>query len=190
MVDRLSDKKLAYLHLKQMDHDGLDEFDNELARQLVDRKGLILDIRGNVGGNNHEKLLEFLSRKSYVTHKTRDGSPGQDSPVAADVPIVLLIDERTTSDAEIFAQGFRELGLGTIIGTTTYGAVLGTEHHTLIDGSTFTLPSVGWYTLKGDALENQGVAPDSAVPLNLTRLERGEDNQLEETVKLLMNKIK
>jgi tricorn protease len=151
---------------------------------------LILDIRGNVGGANHDKLLEFLSRKSYVTHRPRYGSPGQDSPVAADVPIVLLIDELTTSDAEIFAQGFRELGLGTIIGTTTYGAVLGTEHHNLIDGATFTLPSVGWYTLQGEALENRGVAPDSAVSLDLTRLERGEDNQLEEAVKFLMGKIK
>jgi tricorn protease len=151
---------------------------------------LILDIRGNVGGANHDKLLEFLSRKSYVTHKPRHGSPGQDSPAATDVPIVLLIDERTTSDAEIFAQGFRELGLGTIIGTATYGAVLGTEHHTLIDGSTFTLPSVGWYTIKGDALENQGVAPDSAIPLDLTRFERGEDSQLEEAVKFLMSKTK
>ncbi len=189
-VDKLSGKKFAYVQLRHMDHDGMDGFTGELDAELTGKKGLILDIRGNVGGANHDRLLEYLSRRNYITHKPRYGTPGQDSPGAVDIPIVLLIDEYTTSDAEIFAQGFRELGLGTVLGTTTYGAVLGTEHHKLLDGSTLTLPAVGWYTLKGASLENSGVAPDVEIPSNLTRLEKGDDNQLEEAVKFLQQKIK
>jgi tricorn protease len=190
MVAKLSQKKLAYLYLKEMDHDGLEDFENELAQQLDDKKGLILDIRGNVGGAGHDKMLETLARRSYITHRPRYGTAGKDSPGAVEVPIVLLIDEGTSSDAEIFAYGFRELGLGRIVGTNTYGAVLGTEHHRLVDGSVLTLPSVGWYTLKGEELENKGVAPDVMIPCDLTRLEKGEDNQLEEAVGLMMKDIK
>jgi tricorn protease len=190
LVDNLSNKKLAYIHLKQMDNDGMNGFENELAQQLDGKQGLILDIRGNVGGNNHEKLLECLSRKPYVTHKTRDGDIGQDARGAITMPIVLLTDENTTSDAEIFALGFRELGLGTIMGTTTYGAVVGAKYYLLVNGWRLGVPTVGWYSLKGEALENNGVAPDIVVTRDLSRLERGEDNQLEEAVKYLTSKIK
>ena len=190
LVDNLSHKKLAYIQLKQMDNDGMNGFENELAQQLDGKQGLILDIRGNVGGNNHEELLECLSRKPYVTHKTRDGDIGQDARGAITTPIVLLTDENTTSDAEIFALGFRELGLGTIMGTTTYGAVVGAKYYSLANGWKLGVPTVGWYSLKGEALENNGVAPDIVVSRDLSRLERGEDNQLEEAVKYLTDKIK
>lgn len=190
LVHNLSNKKLAYIHLKQMDNDGMNGFENELAQQLDGKKGLILDIRGNVGGNNHEELLESLSRKPYVTHKTRAGAIGQDARGAITTPIVLLTDENTTSDAEIFALGFRELGLGAIIGTTTYGAVVGAKYYSLVNGWKLGVPTVGWYNLKGEALENKGVTPDIVVARDLSRLERGEDNQLEEAVKYLTGKIK
>ena len=190
LVDNLSNKRLAYIHLKQMDNDGMNGFENELAQQLDGKKGLILDIRGNVGGNNHEELLECLSRKPYVAHKTRSGDIGQDAHGAITTPIVLLTDENTTSDAEIFALGFRELGLGTIMGTTTYGAVVGAKYYSLVNGWRLGVPTVGWYSLKGEALENKGVAPDIVVSRDPSRLERGEDNQLEEAVKYLTSKIK
>ncbi len=190
LVDNLSDKKFAYIHLKQMDNDGMDGIENEFAQQLDGKQGLILDIRGNVGGNNHERLLEWLSRKPYVTHKTREGTIGRDARGAITTPIVLLTDENTTSDAEIFALGFRELGLGTIMGTTTYGAVVGAEYYSLSNGWSLGVPTVGWYNLKGEALENNGVKPDIMVSRDLSRLERGEDNQLEEAVKYLTGKIK
>jgi tricorn protease len=190
LVDNLSDKKLAYIHLNRMDSDGLDGFENELAQQIYGKQGLILDIRGNVGGNNHEELLTYLSGKPYVTHKTREGDIGQDARGAVTTPIVLLTDENTTSDAEIFALGFHELGLGTIMGTTTYGAGVGAKYYMLVNGWRLGVPTVGWYNLKGEALENNGVTPDIVVSRDLTRLERGEDNQLEAAVKYLISKIK
>lgn len=189
-VGRLTRNRVAYLRLPQIDREGIEVFEKELSNSGDGKQGLILDIRDNIGGSEHDKLLELLSRRSYIVHKSRYGSSGTDPSDAFVGTIILLINERTSSDAEIFAQGFRELGLGTILGVNTYGAVIGTEHRSLLDGSTFSVPSVGWFTLKDDKLENRGVAPDVEILADLTRLEKGEDNQLEEAVKLLLPKLK
>jgi len=100
------------------------------------------------------------------------------------------VDETTTSDAEIMAQAFRELGLGTIVGTTTYGAVVGAQYFALTGSWSLSIPTVGWYTLKGEPMENHGVVPDVVITPDLTRLERDWDDQLEEAIKILVGKIK
>jgi tricorn protease len=190
VVDDLSGNRLAYIHLRQMDSQGTNEFEEELNQQLDGKKGLILDIRNNVGGNNHEEILQAISRKPYVQHRKRDGSVGWDASNPILVPIVLLVDETTTSDAEIMAQAFRELGLGTIVGTTTYGAVVGAQYFALTGSWSLSIPTVGWYTLKGEPMENHGVVPDVVITPDLTRLERDWDDQLEEAIKILVGKIK
>jgi tricorn protease len=189
LVDKLSTNKVAYLRLSQIDRDGAEQFERDFSVYASDKQAMIIDLRDNVGGSEHDRLLQLLTRRKYITHQPRYGLNGTDSPVAFAGPILLLINETTSSDAEILAQGFRELVLGTIAGVTTYGAVIGTEHRSLLDGSTFTVPSVGWFTLKGDKLENRGVAPDTEIPSDLTRFDRGEDNQIEQSVQILLLKI-
>ena len=139
-------------------------------------------------GPDDSALAESLDR--YFAPSENAGEDRQRYADSITTPIVLLTDENTTSDAEIFALGFRELGLGTIMGTTTYGAVVGAKYYLLVNGWRLGVPTVGWYSLKGEALENNGVAPDIVVTRDLSRLERGEDNQLEEAVKYLTSKIK
>ena len=100
-----------------------------------------------------------------------------------DGPIVLLINERSYSDGEIFPWGFKALGLGRIVGMPTFGAVIGTNNVPLIDGTTFRIPSSGWWRLVdgevGANLENGPVMPDIMVPDVPEEEFRGRDAQIE-----------
>lgn len=189
-VDKLSNGRIAYFKLSQISPKALDRFETELREFADGKKGIIIDIRGNVGGAEHDRLLAMLARRGYIEHRPRYGQSGVDAALAVDAPIALLIDERTSSDGEIVAQGFQELGLGETIGVTTMGAVIGTESIPLLDGGWLSIPTVGWYSLGGVNLENRGVSPTVAVPFDLNAAEKGEDNQLMEAVARILAKIK
>ncbi|MCC6962698.1 MAG: PD40 domain-containing protein [candidate division Zixibacteria bacterium] len=188
-VEDASKGNIGYVRVVQMTAAALELFQEDLRRYAVGKEALIVDLRGNSGGSEHDRFLQLLARKKYITHKPRVGMAGADAPLAIAGPVVLLVDERTSSDAEILAQGFRELGAGEIIGVTTHGAVIGTEKQRLLDGSTLSIPTVGWFTLAGQNLENHGVSPDVAVPLDLTRADKGEDNQLQQAIERLLQKL-
>jgi C-terminal processing protease CtpA/Prc len=186
LVTELSNGQVGYIYLPLLDDITVDDFGYQLQMHAEGAKMLIIDIRGNIGGSAHDRLLDILSSRSYVNRIPRNGLPGSDGKTLFDGEILLLVDERTSSDAELFAHGFRELGLGRIAGTTTYGAVIGTETIKLLDGARFGVPSVGWYTLAGENLENRGIVPDVYLTINLTLLEQGEDSQLQSAVKILL----
>lgn len=188
-VERVAKGKIGYVRVAQMTAAALVLFQEDLRRFAVGKQALIVDLRGNSGGSEHDRFLQLLARKKYITHKPRVGTAGEDAPLAVAGPVVLLVDERTSSDAEILAHGFRELGVGEIIGVTTHGAVIGTEKQRLLDGSTLSIPTVGWFTLAGQNLENRGVSPDVAVPLDLTSADKGEDNQLQQAIERLLQKL-
>jgi C-terminal processing protease CtpA/Prc len=188
-VDKLSDGKIAYFHLSQITPKSLDHFEAELLKYSKGRDGMILDLRGNIGGTEHDRLIQILSRRKYISHRPRHGKPGFDADVVVPPNLTVLIDERTSSDAEIVAQGIRELGLGEIVGVRSYGAVIGTEQKTLLNGATLSIPSVGWFSMSGDNLENNGVQPDFVIPLDLTAADKGEDNQLKEATERLLQRM-
>ena len=104
-------------------------------------------------------------------------------------PLVLLINERCYSDAEIFPEGWKQLGLGPVVGETTYGAVIGTSDVTLVDGTGFRIPATGWYTLTGKNLENSGVQPDIHVPELPSDAGQNIDRQLEAAAAAIMDLI-
>ena len=91
---------------------------------------------------------------------------------------MLLINEQSLSDAEMTAAGFKELGLGTIIGTETYRWIIFTSGAYLVDGSFYRLPSWGCYTPDGDNLEKAGVSPDISVVTTFKDRLEGRDPQL------------
>jgi tricorn protease len=94
--------------------------------------------------------------------------------------MILLINQGSASDAEIFPHGFRYLGLGKLVGVATAGAVIGTSNQTLLDGSTtFRVPRTGWMTPDGKNMENLGIAPDMLVENRPEDLLAGRDRQLE-----------
>ena len=85
----------------------------------------------------------------------------------------------------MFPEGFRTLGLGKVIGVTTYGAVIGTGSHRLLDGSSIRTPGVGVYTGKGENMENYGVPPDVYIDNDPNSFLDGRDVQLEKAVEVL-----
>lgn len=187
-VEGLSDGRVGYVHIRWMGGSRLERFARELFAENYDKEAVIIDIRWNPGGNIHEYLLEILSRPQFGWSRPRDGEMVQQPGHRWGKPTVLLINERSSSDSEIFPAGFRSLGLGTIIGERTLGAVIGTEGYTLIDGqSGIRLPMEGWFSLDGSNLENDGVEPDIRVVNDLNHIRDGIDDQLIYAVEYLLD---
>ena len=180
MVEKQSGGRLGYLHMSGMGDDNWDQFVADMFSRANGKDGLILDIRFNGGGSIHDQVLTFLSRRPYCYSIGR-GDPDIDfnSIERFDGPIVLLINEASYSDAEIFPAGFKELGLGRVVGMPTFGAVIGTNNVPLIDGTMFRIPGTGWYRMDGRNLENDPVTPDILVPSVPEENLRNRDAQLE-----------
>ncbi len=190
-VDQKSNNQIAYVHMKNMGGGELTKFYHDLMSEEAYKKGLILDLRYNTGGNVHDAVLRFLQQKKYLQWKYREGKlTGQSNFNYGNKPIVLLINEQSLSDAEMTAAGFKELGLGTIVGTETYRWIIFTTGNGLVDGSFYRLPSWGCYTLDGKDLELTGVAPDVYVGKNFKdRLDKNTP-QLDKAIEIIMKKLK
>jgi C-terminal processing protease CtpA/Prc len=132
-------------------------------------------------------VLRFLQQKTYLNWKSRGGKLSNQSNFGpSDVPIVLLINEQSLSDAEMTSAGFKELGLGTIIGTETYRWIIFTSGMRLVDGSSHRMPGWGCYTLDGKNLEREGVKPDIYVKQSFVDRLEGRDPQIEKAVKHIL----
>lgn len=191
MVDEASDKRIAYIHMPNMGGGALDDFIREMTSETHQRDALILDLRFNTGGNVHDRVLQFLSQKRYLSWRYREGeTSSQPHFTPADKPIVLLINYQTLSDGEMTAAGFKELGLGKIMGTSTYRWIIFTSSQRLVDGSYHRMPSWGCYTLEGDDLERTGVDPDIEIKNSLENREQNRDPQLERALKEIEQQLR
>ncbi|MBI5386454.1 MAG: PD40 domain-containing protein [Verrucomicrobia bacterium] len=189
-VEKLSKNEIGYLHIKAMDSASYEKFQRDLMENQ-DKKALIIDQRFNGGGGIDQELLEILNqRKRYETYRPR-GSVTVPRPARAFFgPMVVLQNERSASNAEMFPEGFRTLGLGKVIGVTTYGAVIGTGSYRLLDGSSIRTPGFGVFTAKGENFENYGVPPDVAVDNTPEDFLAGRDRQIEKAVEVLRAEMK
>ncbi|AKD03894.1 S41 family peptidase [Pontibacter korlensis] len=186
-VDDASGKKIAYVHMKDMSGSSLEKFLIEMTSEAYQREALILDLRYNTGGNVHDDVLRFLAQKPYLQWKYRGGSlTNQPNFTPSAGQIVLLINEQTLSDGEMTATGFRQLGLGKIIGTDTYRWIIFTSGKSLVDGSFFRLPSWGCYTLDGKNIEKTGVEPDIYIKTTFKDRLENKDPQLERAVQEIL----
>lgn len=187
-VDRESNGRIGYLYIASMGDYNLKKFKSDLYK-VMDKEGLIIDIRYNGGGNIHDELLNILRRTTYGYSKERDeDNMTPSSAFKWDKPTVLLINENCYSDAEIFPMGFKELNLGTLVGVPTFGAVIGTNNLTLMDGSTFRQPSNGWYRITGKNLENNPIYPDILIFNPPEQDGKVPDNQIREALRILIKK--
>lgn len=189
-VDEAGGGKIAYVYMKDMGDEALKEFLKDMTTRWYRRQALILDLRYNTGGNVHDDVLDFLSRRPYLQWKYR-GSPFAPQPnfAPAEKPIVLLINEQSLSDAEMTAAGFKALRLGRIVGTETYRWLIFTSGKTLVDGSFYRLPSWGCYTLEGKDIEMNGVTPDIMVPTTFQDRLQGKDPQLDRAVAEILKQL-
>lgn len=189
IVSLLTGDRIGYLHISSMDQSSVETFLGDLFAEGMDRDGMIIDVRGNGGGSTHDQILRELSRPEYLVSRYRGGRLTAEPLGAWQKPVVLLINERCYSDAEIFPAGWKALGIGPIVGNTTFGAVIGTSDTELLDGTGFRVPSEGWYTLDGVDLENYGVQPDIRVLEMPADYAAGADRQLEEAARVVMRLV-
>jgi len=190
MVDKATNGEIGYLHIRAMDAPSLERF----QRDLIDNRGkkaLIIDERFNGGGGIDQELLEILNqRKKYESTIGRD-SVEVPRPVQAFFgPMVVLQNERSASDAEMFPEGFKALGLGKVVGVPTMGAVIGTGSYRLMDGTTIRTPGTGVYTANGTDFENYGVPPDYYVDNAPSDFLTGHDRQVEKAIEVLKSEMK
>lgn len=187
LADTLSGGRIGYLHVANMLDAARNRFERELFSIGQRREAMILDFRGNEGGDTHDSLLRILERnRHYFTFVPRRETPFPQPERAFVKPLILLVDEHTLSDGEVFANGFRELGLGKIVGVPTMGWIIFTASRPLVDGSVIRLPHLGCYTLDGRDMENWGVPPDVHVPYTPADYAAGKDPQLERAVRELL----
>jgi tricorn protease len=187
-VAELSKGKLGYIHIPSMDEAGLDHFVRALYSDNFDKEAIVLDVRFNGGGFTHDQVLTYLGAHEHTLFRQRDGGDGvvlRPGDRKWTKPLVLLINNRSYSDAEIFPNAFRALNLGKLVGQPTGGHVIGTTSVRLIDGSVLRLPHIGVYTAKGVNMDKQGVTPDVAVETPPDLLAKGVDLQLEKAVEVL-----
>jgi Tol biopolymer transport system component len=187
IVDKVSNGRFGYLHVPDMGDDARNRFERELLSIGERKDGMVLDFRGNNGGDTHDSLLRILARnKVYFTMAPRTETPFPQPEHAYTKPIILVTDEFDLSDAEVFANGFRELGLGKIVGNRTMGWIIFTSGDSLVDGSFIRRPTIGCYTLDGRDMELWGVPPDVLVINTSADFIQGKDAQLEKAVEELL----
>jgi tricorn protease len=190
MVEKLSGGQIGYLHIKAMDAPSLAKFQLDLL-ETKDKKALIIDERFNGGGGIDQELLAILNqRKAYQSTRNRDSLDVQRPGQAFFGPMVVLQNERSASDAEMFPDGFRSLGLGKVIGVPTMGAVIGTGSFTLLDGSALRTPGAGVFTARGENMENYGVQPDELVDNTPADFLARHDRQVEKAIEVLRSEMK
>jgi len=191
MVEQESNKRIAYVYMKDMGGESLERFLEDMVDEAYKKDALILDLRYNTGGNVHDEVLKFLSQKPYMQWQYRGGQKTPQpnfSPAAK--PIVLLVNEQTLSDGEVTSAGFKQLGLGKIIGTETYRWIIFTSGKGLVDGSFYRLPSWGCFTLDGNDIEHTGVKPDIYIKTTFTDRLANKDPQIDTAVKEILKELK
>jgi tricorn protease len=188
LVDKLSAGTIGYLHIRQMNEPSLRQFERDLAR-MTGKKALVIDQRFNPGGGIDQELLQILQQRQYQYTRTRDSVQVTRPLRGFFGPMVVMANERSTSDAEVFPDGFKTLKLGKVVGVTTYGAVIGTGAYRLMDGSTIRTPTVGLWNVNNTNLENYGVPPDVYVDNTPDDFLKGRDAQIEKAVETLKEEL-
>jgi tricorn protease len=192
-VAKASGGKVGYIHIPGMDDAGLEVFVRALYSDHFDKEAIVIDVRYNGGGFTHDHVLNYLSGKEHTFFRQRDGGEGlvlRNDQRKWTKPLVVMANNRSYSDAEIFPHAFRALGLGKVVGQATGGFVIGTTSTRLIDGSTFRLPRTGVFTNKGVNMERQGVIPDVAVEITADDWAKGLDTQLLKAVDVVAADVK
>lgn len=191
-VEAASDGDAGYLHIPDMSSKGISEFIKWYFPQLR-KRGLVVDVRGNGGGNVSQMLIERLRRKVLGTRFSRTSEDFRTYPNEVFLGhLVCLVSENSASDGDIFAARFRQAGLGPLIGKRSWGGVIGiTSHGPLMDGGDVRVPEFATNDVDGGwIIEGHGVDPDIVVENDAASVLAGRDPQLERGVAELLRRIR
>ncbi len=190
-VEELGKGDIGYVHLRAMGQKDIATWARDFY-PVFNRKGLIIDVRHNGGGNIDSWILEKLLRKAWFYWQPRVGNPLWNMQYAFRGHLVVLCDEHTGSDGEAFTEGFKRLGLGKVIGTRTWGGEIWLSFDNwLVDKGIASAAEHGVYGPEGKWLiEGHGVDPDIVVDNLPHATFRGEDAQLKAALEHLQQQIK
>lgn len=195
-VRKDSNDTIGYVYLEDMVQEGpethsMDDFASQFYPNLR-KGGLIIDVRRNHGGNIDTWVLERLRRMAWMFESHRSGPGETTMQYSFRGKVVVLIDEMSSSDAELFAAGFQTMKLGKVIGARSWGGAVGYSGNpemSLVDGSSFTIPSFGPYLGNEWLIEQKGVIPDIKVDNLPVETFYGRDKQLDEAIKEVLKEI-
>ncbi len=190
-VEELSGGRVGYIYVPSTGIDGQTELVRQFNAQFT-RDGLVIDERFNSGGQIPDRFIELLDRKPLAYWAVRDGKTWQWPVIAHFGPKAMLINGWSGSGGDAFPDYFRKAGLGPLVGTRTWGGLIGISGvPELIDGGTVTVPTFRMYNPDGTWFkEGHGVDPDISVPEDPAALAKGTDVQLERAVQEVMKSLK
>ena len=189
-VEEATGGRVGYVYVPDTGVGGQTELMRQWAAQ-IGKEGLIVDERFNSGGQVPDRFIEMLNRPLYNYWGVRDGKDWQTPTIAHTGPKVMLINSWSGSGGDAFPFFFKEAGVGPLIGTRTWGGLIGyTGAPALIDGGGISVPTFGIYNLDGEwIIEGYGVDPDIEVIDDPSQLARGTDPQLERAISEVMGML-
>lgn len=199
VVSQMYDNGIAYIQITEFDTVTVDQFTEAMAvARGQGMKGLILDLRGNPGGNllSVVSIAKMLLPEGLIVYtEDRDGHRVEykcDGTKELEVPMVVLVDGNSASASEILAGAIKDYGIGTLLGTTTFGKGIVQRPVELSDGSAVKLTISSYYTPNGTNIHGIGIEPDVVCEFDSERYYSDEkyDNQLESAKELLESMIK
>jgi tricorn protease len=191
-VSDLSGGKIGYLHVPDMSAAGLNEFVKHFYPQLG-KKALLIDVRGNGGGNVSPMLIERLRRELAMVGVSRNAAPNPDPRETFFGPMACLLNEFSASDGDLFPWRFKYYKLGPLIGKRSWGGTVGIRGSLpLLDGGSISKPEFSRVDVPGKEwiIEGYGVDPDIVVDNDPAKEFAGDDEQLKKAVDVLLEKLK
>lgn len=189
-VDASSNGKVGYVYIAAMGGGDFNTFNAEVWQYINEKKALIIDVRDNNGGNIADQLLDILERRPQMVYRDRDGVVKLSPGTLVNIPIVVMINERSVSNGEMFPAAMKSRGFATLVGWTTPGYVIYTYGGGLVDGTSIRIPGTGVYRVDGSPLENNGEKPDVSVDWSPEDYFGGKDPQLDSAIKVAKSKMK
>lgn len=194
---KMLDNNIGYIQITEFDTVTLDQFTEALAVcRGSGMKGLILDLRGNPGGNLNtvcDIAREILPKGLIVYTEDKNGKRTEytcDGTNQIKEPLVVLVDSGSASASEILAGAIKDYGIGTLVGTTTFGKGIVQRIISLSDGSAVKLTVSNYYTPNGNNIHKIGIAPDIEEKFDgEAYYNDGVDNQLNKAIEVMNGKL-
>ena len=194
-IDYVSEKtggRVGYVYIPDMGPEGLREFSRYFFAQ-TDKEALIIDDRGNGGGNISPMVIERLLRQPYRLTMYRGSNRNGTTPERTLVgPKVLLVNKYSASDGDLFPWSFKENKIGPVIGTRSWGGIVGISGSLpYMDGTDIRVPFFTNYDTHGNwIVENHGVDPDILIDNDPVMEYRGIDQQLDKAIEVILEQLK
>lgn len=189
-VEAKSGGKLSYVHISGMGGGNFDTFQQEFWQYVEGKRGVVIDVRDNGGGNISDRLIDIIERQPHSYYVGRDEEPLLAPGQTWSLPTVVMHAESSFSNAEMFPYAMKQRRLATLVGMPTPGYVIWTGGFRLVDGTSCRMPGSGVYRMDGTPLENMGQQPDFRVEISNDDYFAGRDPQLDKAIEVLMEKVR